>query len=213
MKISERVYGFLLGLYPRTFLREFGEPMHQAFRDQLRQAGYPTKVAALWLRSIVDLGRSIPSAWLRRVHTDMTKFGFRKYNEQARRAVFFARMEAERADSDTVTPEHLLVGLLTADRKLATVLLPQKNLFDVAAAISTSPQHARRRRLLIPLNNSCKEILLSAARRMLTQAETTIEPADLILAILSQPDSRAAGFLRNHAVDEARIEAIRKRQL
>ncbi len=40
MRISERIYNRLLGLYPAAFLRDYREPMQQAFRDHLRGAGH-----------------------------------------------------------------------------------------------------------------------------------------------------------------------------
>ena len=36
MSASERIYRLLSSFYPRRFLRDYREPMQQAFRDQLR---------------------------------------------------------------------------------------------------------------------------------------------------------------------------------
>jgi hypothetical protein len=57
--MEERVYGALLRLYPSSFRGEYREPMRQVFRDQLRDAGSPSKRRRLWAGTIVDLLRSV----------------------------------------------------------------------------------------------------------------------------------------------------------
>jgi len=57
VSFPERCYQTLLYLYPASFRREYGEPMQQAFRDQLRHAGNGPK-HGLWTRAAVDLLRS-----------------------------------------------------------------------------------------------------------------------------------------------------------
>ena len=51
-----RLYRAALVLYPRTFRREYREPMVQLFGDCARTSG-----AKVWLRAIPDLVRTIPS--------------------------------------------------------------------------------------------------------------------------------------------------------
>jgi len=53
---SWRVYRALLVLYPRSFRRDYGEPMAQLFGDRLRDVG-----AKAWLRAIPDLIRTAPT--------------------------------------------------------------------------------------------------------------------------------------------------------
>jgi hypothetical protein len=100
---------------------------------------------------------------------------------EMQRAVFFGRMEAQRADSDTITPHHLVTGILLADKKLAAALLPHENLRDVAAAIGTSGQHASHARrswarLKLPFHESCREVLRSAKSRMLGRRRPQSNP-------------------------------------
>ncbi len=58
MTFAERVYSILLHLYPASFRREYGEPMRQAFRDQLRDVMGRPQMRHFWLRTIDDLLRS-----------------------------------------------------------------------------------------------------------------------------------------------------------
>jgi hypothetical protein len=50
-----RIYRALLVLYPRSFRREYREPMLQLFGDCVRDRG-----AKVWLRTVPDLVRTIP---------------------------------------------------------------------------------------------------------------------------------------------------------
>jgi capsular polysaccharide biosynthesis protein len=61
VKLSARIYGYLLALYPSGYRREFGPAMMQLFRDQSRDARRAAGgwgLAALWLRTLPDLARS-----------------------------------------------------------------------------------------------------------------------------------------------------------
>ena len=51
-----RLYRAVLVLYPRTFRRNYREPMVQLFGDCVRTAG-----ARVWLRAIPDLLRTVPT--------------------------------------------------------------------------------------------------------------------------------------------------------
>jgi len=57
-----RIYRMLLVLYPRTFRREYREPMLQLFGDCMRDGG-----AKVWLRTVPDLVRTIPALRLEAV--------------------------------------------------------------------------------------------------------------------------------------------------
>lgn len=50
-----RIYRALLVLYPRSFRREYRDPMVQLFCDCLRDRG-----ARVWLRTVPDVARSVP---------------------------------------------------------------------------------------------------------------------------------------------------------
>ena len=54
---SDRVYRALLRLYPEPFRAEFGEPMAQLFRDQVRDSARAGRLglASLWLDTLADL--------------------------------------------------------------------------------------------------------------------------------------------------------------
>ena len=70
MKSSDRVYATLLYLYPASTRRSDGAAMMQVFRDLARdelRMGL-TGLIRLWVRTAVDLVKSVPQAYLRHDH-------------------------------------------------------------------------------------------------------------------------------------------------
>ena len=61
MRPSSRIYHFLLKLYPRGHREAFGEPMQTHFNDQLRDAEGKLALLGLWMRTIIDLVKTVPS--------------------------------------------------------------------------------------------------------------------------------------------------------
>ena len=55
MKISYRIYGWLLLAYPPEFRRRFGDEMLQVFRDCSRDEARTRTLAVFWLRTVLDL--------------------------------------------------------------------------------------------------------------------------------------------------------------
>jgi hypothetical protein len=95
--------------------------MAHCFRDQVWAANTVGKWIRLWLRVLLDLALSIPVRHLERVLPPRhRRVG---WTEEARRAVFNSRFEAASSTRADISLEHLLVGALRSDSKLATVLL------------------------------------------------------------------------------------------
>jgi hypothetical protein len=55
-RLAERLYGLLVGLYPKRFQQQFGWSMKQTFRDLLDDPDMPT--SRIWLSVLRDLGSS-----------------------------------------------------------------------------------------------------------------------------------------------------------
>jgi hypothetical protein len=80
---SERIYSFLLNLYPIVFRQEFGEEMKYVFSESLMEAhgeNGAQAVLAFWGRTIIDAGKSIAtqhvenqkgSEWMKPSKTDI----------------------------------------------------------------------------------------------------------------------------------------------
>jgi hypothetical protein len=57
LRLAERVYGLLVGLYPKSFQEKFGWSMKQTFRDLLDDPAIPT--SRIWLGVLRDLSSSL----------------------------------------------------------------------------------------------------------------------------------------------------------
>jgi hypothetical protein len=65
MTMCERIYRVLLKTYPRAFLREYGGPMEQLFKDQLKDAIVRKQVIQFWGRILADVLKTAPAYhWL-----------------------------------------------------------------------------------------------------------------------------------------------------
>jgi hypothetical protein len=64
--MSEKIYGWLLKLYPERFRRDYGSSAIQLFRDRSRAERGILQQCRLWFDVISDLTVSVPSEHLRR---------------------------------------------------------------------------------------------------------------------------------------------------
>jgi hypothetical protein len=117
MRFSQRIYRLLLRAYPESYRRHYEEPMAQLFADQLRVADTWSKLAALWLRTLADLLRTLPA---RHADTPASWYGLGRvasfahvlWSQASRHAIFFAREEASSFGRREITPEHMVLGIL-----------------------------------------------------------------------------------------------------
>jgi len=136
-----------------------------------------------------------------------------RYDEQARRALFFARYEVSQRGGMTIEPEHLVLGVLRdrADTILRfarpgetadTIRKRFESAATAAARVSTSVE--------IPFSQSCKAALTQTGVEADALRNKTIRPEHLILGILVKTSGAAARALREAGVDPNAIrEALR----
>jgi hypothetical protein len=124
---------------------------------------------------------------------------FERYTETARRTVFFARYEASKFGSHSIEPEHLLLGLLQADRLLAH-RLPGDELrqaiaqtFPPAQSVSTSVD--------MPLTDSSKRVLAFAAEEAENLGHRHLGTEHLLLGLLRDENTLACKLLRENGLD------------
>jgi hypothetical protein len=211
---SERLYRILLKAYPARYRHEYEEAMAQCFRDQLRTANTTAKRICFWFRIMTDFTLTVPVRHLERLmRRDRTparpsRHGtFDDYSGLAKRAIFFARYEAASFSGPEISLEHLLLGTLREDQKLAAAVLGRNGFKGIVRAIEAQQanprRHPTRKELSIlrsPLILDCKKTL----KRAWEEAHTSgvqVSPRHLLSAILHQNTSLAARLLREHAVD------------
>jgi len=134
---------------------------------------------------------------------------FEKFNEHARRSLFFARYEASRAQSRVIASEHLLLGLLReADEALEEIFdrldlniqeLREELVGDVAPVqrASTSPD--------LPLADDTKRALAYAVHESDGMGHPYVGTEHLVLGLLRIEDGLAARYLTEHGVEAHRL--------
>jgi ATP-dependent Clp protease ATP-binding subunit ClpC len=137
---------------------------------------------------------------------------FERYDEPARRTLFFARFEASRLGVHSIETEHLLLGLMReprgpAGRLLLTLPLPdvRKDLESNRGAekIATSVE--------IPFSAETKRVLQHACDEADGLTHRHIGPEHLLLGLMRESNSRAATTLARYGMqlDSAR-EQVRE---
>jgi ATP-dependent Clp protease ATP-binding subunit ClpA len=132
---------------------------------------------------------------------------FERYTEAARRVIFFGRYEAAKCGSPYIETEHLLLGLLHQDHKLALRLLQSEQAIaalkeqvrspETAAPISTSVD--------LPLSHESKRVLAYGAEEAERMGHRHIDTEHLLLGFLREEGSRAALALRGAGLELALI--------
>ena len=123
---------------------------------------------------------------------------FERYTEKARRAVFFARYEANQFGSQQIEAEHLLLGLLREDTALASRLsgsLPTPEILRKRIEEATPPRPTTPTSVNLPLSPVCTSVLTSAAEEADQLQHRHIGTEHLLLGVLKQERSLAASLL------------------
>ena len=203
MRLSERIYGFLLKAYPKRYLRRYGEPMAQLFSDQLQRASGAGPLVRLWSRTLGDLSRTVPARYFERLLPN--RGAFSRYNEAARRSLFFARYEATCLGHGCITPEDLLAGLLREDREIRRCLNPEA-LDEIWQALGVAVGPIQRKVLgHMPLSDTVKQILSLAVVEADKAGAKSIMTRHVAAAILSQGQTLAADLLCQHGINLDRL--------
>jgi ATP-dependent Clp protease ATP-binding subunit ClpA len=126
---------------------------------------------------------------------------FEKFNEAARRALFFSRYEAGRLAQSRIDTEHLLLGILREADPATT---------ELWSAFSFDPHEVRGRypsvvvkvteSAALPLSEEMTRILRYAVEEAELRDDRYVTPSHLVLAILREPQCAAAQLLAPYGV-------------
>jgi ATP-dependent Clp protease ATP-binding subunit ClpC len=129
---------------------------------------------------------------------------FERYNEQARRALFFSRAEASRFGCRSIEPEHLLLGLLGEHRGVTARILTGAGTTpeSLRAAVINSCRQGERfpTAVEIPFTEPTKMVLNFGAAEADALGDDHIGPEHLLLGLLREERSDAARLLATHGV-------------
>jgi ATP-dependent Clp protease ATP-binding subunit ClpC len=124
---------------------------------------------------------------------------FERYNEKARRVIFFARYEASRLGASQIEAEHILLGLIREDNALAIRFFPRRHA-DVESIRKDIEAHTIARSPILTdidlqLSNESKHVLAFAAKESENLGHLHIGTEHLLLGLLRVKDSIAGKIL------------------
>lgn len=130
---------------------------------------------------------------------------FERYNESARRALFFARYEASQIGTLEITPEHLLFGLIREGKGLFRRIFDDAGISLEALRLDLEREMARGETLAtsveIPFSRSARRALELAAEEADRLLHNDIGTEHLLLGVLREDTSLAASLLKRHGLN------------
>jgi 1-pyrroline-5-carboxylate dehydrogenase len=133
---------------------------------------------------------------------------FERYNEKARRAIFYARYEASQFGSRYIESEHLLLGVLRENKEFANHFL--RNDAAVESFRKQIGEHTGQREAIstsvdLPLSNEVKRVLAHAADEAEGAPHRHIGPEHLLVGLLLEEKCFAAQMLTQRGVQLAAV--------
>jgi ATP-dependent Clp protease ATP-binding subunit ClpC len=127
---------------------------------------------------------------------------FERYREDARRAVFFARWEAQQSRSAYIEPEHLLLSLThDADSKANQLFLLAAHTQSFRQQLGSHVPAKSSTSVDFPLSNAGKHVLAYAAQEADELASKPIGTEHLLLGLLRENKSAVPEALARVGID------------
>jgi ATP-dependent Clp protease ATP-binding subunit ClpC len=127
---------------------------------------------------------------------------FERYREDARRAIFLARWEAQQSGSVYIEPEHLLLGLThDADCKANQLFSLTTHAADFRKQVKLHASAKSRTSVDLPLSNASKRILAYTAEEAERLASKPIGTEHLLLGLLRERKSDVPAALAAVGID------------
>ena len=146
---------------------------------------------------------------------------FEKYNEKARRALFFARYEASKLGSKVIESEHVLLGILREGEDVTREIFARFNVKpdDVRKEIEGDRPFVERvsSSQELPLSEESKKILAYASHEAESMMHPYVGTEHLLIGILRVDPSVACRLLNSHGfnlygVREEAIALVKERE-
>jgi len=132
--------------------------------------------------------------------------GFERFTPRARNSVVTAQNAAHEAGNDEITPDHLILGVLSDPEALVTKLLRAQRIDPESLRASiTLPPAADTVPALIPFSGTARKALELTFREALRLGHNYIGTEHILLALLELEDG--SGPLHQAGVDKDRTEA------
>ncbi len=141
---------------------------------------------------------------------------FERFNEHVRRSLFFARYEASRVSSRSISTRHVLLGMLREADPAFTDLLERKGLDARELRAQLLGEHVSVERVStspdLPLAEETKKALAYAVHEAESMGHANVGSEHLVLGLLRIEGSTAAQYLTARGVElfQLREETVRR---
>ena len=120
----------------------------------------------------------------------IAQYMFERYREDARRAIFFSRWEAQQSGSAYIEPEHLLLSLThDADSKANQLFALSSHADNFRRQLRSHPAAKPTSSVDLPLSNASKHILAYTAEEADRLTSKPIGTEHLLLGLLREKSS------------------------
>jgi len=127
---------------------------------------------------------------------------FERYPQDARRAIFFARWEAQQAGSAYIEPGHLLLGLThDAESKVNQLFALSTHADNFRRQLGPYPSTKSSTSVDLPLSNPGKRVLVYAAQEADKLASNPIGTEHLLLGLLREKSADVLAALATVGID------------
>jgi ATP-dependent Clp protease ATP-binding subunit ClpC len=130
---------------------------------------------------------------------------FEKYNEKARRALFFARYEASKLGSRVIESEHVLLGVLREGEEIVAELLRRFRLKPEELRREIEGERVFVERISstaeLPLSEESKKVLAYASHEAESMLHATVGSEHLLIGLLRVEGCLANRILGQHGID------------
>jgi hypothetical protein len=133
---------------------------------------------------------------------------FERYDEHARRVIFFARYEASQSGSQVIGALHMLLGLLRESGSIFTLAVPDFSVDDLVAECRRAiPMEEKTATSVdMPLSNDCKYALAAAAEQAELMKSRVIQPLHIAIGLMSASQEVAA-LLNGYGITAVKLGA------
>ena len=186
-------------------LGELSDHLIGHFVDQARRSG------ASWTDIGQSMGVTKQAAQKRFVPKNPGEYSFERFTTRARAVIVASQEEARGARSQTIMPEHVLLGLLTEPDGLAAQAITEQGVTveaartAVLAALPEPPEEGSPPGH-IAFTTEAKKVLELCTREALRLGHNYIGTEHMLLAILNGPDNGALTVLTELGVDAQRTD-------
>ena len=129
---------------------------------------------------------------------------FERYNDKARRVIFYARYFASELGGRYIEPEHVLLAILREDPDVVRPAVKTDEAMELLR-LEVEAQAKRPERspysVDMSLSHSSKRVLAYAAEESERHKEGVIRPAHLLAGLLREQDGPAAILLRKNGIE------------